>query len=97
MHSTAARPSRWTFLTNHAHVFLCVAKDQAVRVRDLAVQVGITERAVMRILLDLEDEGYLLRTRDGRRTRYTVDGKQPMRHQLDSQRSVSELIRLVKR
>jgi DNA-binding MarR family transcriptional regulator len=60
-------PHEWTFLTNHAHVLVCIAGDPNARVRDIAARVGITERAVARILFDLEDAGYIVRTRDGRR------------------------------
>ena len=64
------QPSGWDFLTNHAHVLTCVAHDPGIRPRDVAAAVGITERAAHRILSELVDEeGYVLRERKGRRNR----------------------------
>ncbi len=82
----------WTFLTNHAHVLLCLASDESLRVRDLAEKVGITERAVLKLLADLEAGGVIERERDGRRTRYTVKFEAPLRHTLEAHRSVGDLI-----
>jgi DNA-binding transcriptional ArsR family regulator len=84
----------WTFLTNHAHVLLSVAKDPAARVRDLAAAVGITERAVQRILAELEEAGYLTREREGRRNCYEVCGDLPLRHPVEQHRRVAELLAL---
>jgi DNA-binding Lrp family transcriptional regulator len=64
--------SEWNFLTNHANVLLCVTEEPDVRLRDLAVRIGISERAVKRIVADLEREGYLSRERLGRRNHYLV-------------------------
>ena len=85
----------WTFLTNHAHVLLCIAQDPEARVRDLAVRVGITERAVHRILTDLEEAGYLTKQRDGRRNRYEVRGALPLRHPVERHCQLAGLIKLV--
>ena len=63
----------WDFLTNHAHVLLCVAHDPDVRLRDIAASVGITERGAHRIISQLVEEGYLTRERQGRRNRYKVE------------------------
>jgi DNA-binding MarR family transcriptional regulator len=82
----------WTFLTNHAHVLLCVASDATARIRDIAVLVGITERAVARILVDLEAGGYVERERDGRRNVYRVRRAAPLRHELERHRKVSVLL-----
>ena len=71
--------STWNFLTNHAHVLLCVWEDPESRVRDIATRVGITERAVQRILQELESDGYLQRERIGRRNRYRVRADRPLR------------------
>jgi len=89
------RVSHWTFLTNHAHVLLCIARDAEVRVRDLADRVGITERAVQRIVAELEEAGYLLRHREGRRNTYEVMGELPLRHPIERQSKVRALIALV--
>ena len=67
----------WTFLTNHAHVLLCIAKEPEARMRDVATLVGITERAVQRIVADLEEAGYIARIRHGRRNRYKVRDSLP--------------------
>ncbi len=70
----------WTFVTNHTQVLLCIAQDPEVRLRDVALTVGITERAAQRILADLIQTGYVSRDRVGRRNRYTIDRAQALRH-----------------
>lgn len=85
----------WTFLTNHAHVLLCLARDPDLRIRDLATQVGITERAVQRILHDLVEAGYLGVQKTGRRNHYTVRADQPLRHPVEAHADVSRLVALV--
>ncbi len=87
----------WTFLTNHSHVLLCIAKEPEVRMRDIALVVGITERAVQRIVSDLEEAGYIARIRHGRRNRYEVRGDLPLRHPVERHEKVSSLIALVHR
>jgi len=82
----------WTFLTNHAHVLLCIARDPEIRVRDLAVRVGITERAAQRIVADLVEAGYLERSRDGRRNRYRVRDELPLRHPVEQPHRVGEVL-----
>lgn len=82
----------WTFLTNHTHVLVCLSRDPEMRMRDVAAQVGITERAVQRIVQELEAYGVLERQRDGRRNRYRINGKKPLRHQLESHRIVGGLL-----
>ena len=67
------RQPTWVFLSNHAHVLLCIARDHNSRTRDIAAQVGITERAAQRIVSDLIAEGYLKRTKIGRRNRYEIN------------------------
>jgi DNA-binding transcriptional ArsR family regulator len=85
----------WDFLTNHAHVLICVADDPGMRLRDIAAAVGITERAAHRILSQLVEEGYVLRERQGRRNRYQVVVGRPMRHPLVQERQVGELLELL--
>jgi predicted transcriptional regulator len=82
----------WDFLTNHAHLLICVAHDPGIRLRDIAVAVGITERAAHRILSELVEEGYVLRERHGRRNRYQVVAGRPMRHPLVQEREVGDLL-----
>jgi len=90
----ASRPS-WTFLSNHAHVLLLVAKDPEIRLRDVAQRVGITERAVQRIVADLEADRYLERERQGRRNRYKVHHDLPLRHPIEAHQRIASLISLV--
>jgi DNA-binding IscR family transcriptional regulator len=85
----------WTFLTNHAHVLLCVARDPGARLRDVADAVGITERAAQRIVADLVEAGYLERTREGRRNRYRLNPDQPLRHSLESDHAVGDILRVL--
>jgi DNA-binding transcriptional ArsR family regulator len=82
----------WTFFTNHAHVLLCIARDPEIRVRDLAIRVGITERAAQRIVADLVDAGYVERSRDGRRNRYRVRDDLPLRHPVEQPHRVGEVL-----
>ncbi|MBA2681858.1 MAG: winged helix-turn-helix transcriptional regulator [Ktedonobacteraceae bacterium] len=82
----------WTFLTNHAQVFLCVAQNDHITAREIAVIVGITERAVQRILDDLEKEGYIRRFREGRANRYSTSLDMPLRHPAQKGQTVRELL-----
>jgi hypothetical protein len=84
--------AEWTFFTNHAHVLLCIARDPEIRVRDLAVLVGITERAAQRIVADLVAAGYLERSRDGRRNHYQVRADLPLRHPVEQPHRVGEVL-----
>jgi len=87
----------WTFLSNHAHVLICLAAEPDLVLREVAGRVGITERAVQNILSDLEAEGLVERTREGRRNRYQLLLDSPLRHPLEAHRSVRELVDLVNR
>lgn len=87
--------ARWTFLTNHGHVLLCLARDPEARLRDVAADVGITERMVQRIVAELADAGYLARRRVGRRNAYRLNEELPLRHPLEAHHSIRELLRLV--
>ena len=84
--------AEWTFLTNHAHVLLCIARDPDIRLRDVAVFVGITERAAQRIVTELVDAGYLDRTREGRRNRYLLNTDIPLRHPLDRSHAIGDIL-----
>ena len=85
----------WTFLSNHAHVLLCIAGEPEVRLREVADRVGITERAVQRIVADLAEGGYVSRAREGRRNRYEVHLDRPLRHSVEAHRDVSVLRNLI--
>lgn len=82
----------WTFLTNHAHVLVCLAEEPDIRGRDIAQWVGITERAAQAIIADLVAEGYVSRVREGRRNRYEVHPDESLRHSLDQGHTVGDLL-----
>tara|TARA_B100001989_G_scaffold210833_1_gene160176 strand:+ start:595 stop:990 length:396 start_codon:yes stop_codon:yes gene_type:complete len=88
----AERPRTWTFLTNHAHVLLCLAQGESLTARELSQLIGITERAVQAIVADLIADGYLDKSKEGRRNRYTVNPSGRLRHPLESAHTVGELI-----
>ena len=85
----------WTFLSNHAHVLVCIARNPELRLRDMADQVGITERAVQRIISELVEAGCVSRERSGRRNRYQVYPHRPLRHPLESHQSLGSLLGLL--
>jgi len=88
---------RWTFLSHHAHVLLCIARDPDMRLRDVATEVGITERAVQAIVNDLAHDGYVTRERVGRRNHYHVHLDAPLRHPLQRDVDIGALLALVDR
>src|SRR5919206_5204628 len=85
----------WRFVTNHAHVLACIAADPDARLRDLAATVGITERTAGQIVSELEQAGYLTKTRVGRRNRYEVHEQLPLRHPQHRHHTVGDLIRFL--
>jgi len=87
--------SNWTFLTNHGHVLICIATDPGIRGRDIAERVGITERAAQAIIADLVREGYVTRTRIGRRNHYEINRDRPLRHVVEQPHSIGELLELL--
>ena len=82
----------WTFLSNHAHIFIMLSHEPSARLRDIADTVGITERAATAIINDLEAAGYVTRSREGRRNRYTVHRDRHFRHPQESAHSIGELL-----
>ena len=88
--------SAWTFLTNHTHILVCLARDPSMTVRNLALSVGITERSVQRILSELESDGVLTRSREGRRNRYDVNEAFQLRHPLEAEHSLGDLLKLLR-
>lgn len=82
----------WTFLTNHAHVMVALSRDPDLRQRDLSYVVGITPGAVQRILDDLEHAGYLRREKVGRRNHYEIIDRTKLRHPLEGEHTVGELL-----
>ena len=69
---------QWSFLTNHARALLCIADDPGLRLRDMADALGITERSAYAIVADLTDAGYVVKERDGRRNRYSIQHDMPL-------------------
>ena len=87
--------AHWTFLTNHAHVLLCLARDQSMRMRDIAEAVGITERTVQMIISDLKREGYLEPLREGRCNTYRIHREMKLRHPIEQHTSTGDLFELI--
>ena len=85
----------WGFLTNHAQALLCIAHDPGVRLREIAATLGITERAAFGIVTDLVEAGYVLKDKDGRRNRYSVQVDKPLPEALLRQRTVGQLVDLL--
>lgn len=85
----------WTFLSNHGHVLVFLNRQPDARLRDIASAVGITERAVQRILADLERAKLVRAVRVGRRNHYQIDARQPLRHPIEAHRSVADLLALL--
>jgi DNA-binding MarR family transcriptional regulator len=86
---------RWTFLTNHAQTLLCIAQNPSIRLREIGETVGITERAVHRIVGELQDAGYLTRRREGRRNHYTVHSHLALPDPLARDRRVGDLLEVL--
>ncbi len=87
--------SSWTFLTNHAHVLAVLHSDPEKVLREVAVEVRITERAVQRIIQDLEEGGFIERERVGRQNRYRILKNQPLRHSIEAHRKIGDLLKLI--
>ena len=87
--------SEWTFLTNHAHALVCIARDPGLRLRDVAERVGVTERAAQRIVSELVDAGYLERSREGRRNSYQIRPNRPLRHPLEKGHHIGEILEVL--
>jgi len=87
--------SQWNFLTNHGHVLICLADDPRSTLREIAEQVGITERAISRIVNELVGEGAVKRTRHGRCNRYEIQLDFPLRHSLEKHCTVGQLLNMV--
>ncbi|MGV3483462.1 MAG: helix-turn-helix transcriptional regulator [Planctomycetaceae bacterium] len=92
----AETSNRWTFLTNHSHVLITLYANPDLVLREVALRVGITERGVQRIVQDLEDDGYIRREKVGRKNHYQVLVDQPLRHPIESHRTIGDLLKLVK-
>ena len=85
----------WTFFSNYAHVLVTLAQDPWARLRDVSDRVGITERAAQRIVSELENAGALTKEREGRRNHYLINEACPLRHPLESHKTVGSLLKMV--
>ena len=85
----------WGFLTNHALVLLCIARDPGIRLRDIGHRVGITERAAHRIVTELGTAGYITRQRNGRRNQYTINAHLPLPDPLARNQNIGELLEIL--
>ena len=89
------RVEGWTFFSNNAHVLVCLTHTPQPTTREIAIRVGITERAVQRIVRRLVEAGVLTIEKDGRRNSYEIDLDQQLRHPLESHKTIGEFIRLI--
>jgi predicted transcriptional regulator len=87
--------SNWTLFSNHGHVLICLSRDSHARLRDVAADVGITERAVQKIVRDLQQAGMIDVTKNGRRNSYQIHLKKPLRHDLEKRSTLKDLIKVV--
>ena len=94
---SANSSTRWTFLTNHAHVLAVLHSDPQLVLRQVAIEVGITERAVQRIIQDLEEGGFIRWEKVGRQNRYQVLTNKSLRHPIESHRKIGDLLKLIKK
>ena len=90
--SKLPEPSSWTFLSNHAHVLICIAKNPQIRLSELAALVGIRERTAHRIVHELSESGYLSVAKDGRNNIYEIDLNRPLRHPLEADHDIRTVV-----
>lgn len=90
-----ADTNQWTFFTNHAHVMVCLARNADRPLREIALEIGITERAVQRIVADLEHGGYLKRERIGRRNSYSLILDKQLRHPIEADHSIGDILHVL--
>jgi DNA-binding Lrp family transcriptional regulator len=85
----------WKFVTNHALVLCLIAQQPRITAREIAATVGITEKATRNIINDLEADGYVDKTKEGRRIRYGIDPEMPLRHDLQEDKAVGDLLEIL--
>jgi DNA-binding IclR family transcriptional regulator len=90
--NVSAAMSGCELLTSHGYVLLCIARNPGMRLREIAQCVGITERAVQRIVCDLCEAGYLSRRREGRQNAYEIHPDAPLAHELVSRSRLGDLL-----
>ena len=84
--------AEWSFLTNHARVLVCIARDPGVRLREIADVLGVTERRAFGIVNDLTEAGYVVKDKDGRRNRYRIQTHLPLRVQVGREPTIGEVL-----
>lgn len=87
----------WTFFSNYAHVLICIVREPTIRLRDIADKVGITERAVQKIVFELEEAGAIEKHREGRRNHYSVDLSFPLRHEVEHHIAIGDILKPIMR
>jgi len=95
MNNTDKKIENWTFFSNNAHVLVCLTRQPQPTTREIAIRVGITERAVQRIVKKMVDAGVLKVEKVGRRNRYELNLDQQLRHPLESHKTIGEFLRLM--
>jgi MarR family len=85
----------WSFLTNHARVLLCIARDPGVRLRDVAASLGITERSAHAIIADLTAAGYVVKQKHGRRNRYQIQAHLPLPEPASQEPAIGDVLALL--
>jgi DNA-binding transcriptional ArsR family regulator len=86
---------RWKFVTNHALVLCLIAQQPRITAREISMKIGITEKATRSIISDLEADGYVTKTREGRRLRYGIDSELPLRHKMQEDKAVGDLLEVL--
>ncbi|MCX5914508.1 MAG: winged helix-turn-helix domain-containing protein [Deltaproteobacteria bacterium] len=87
--------SQWTFVTNHAVVLSLISRYPVITGHELALKIGISERAVRRIIAELQDAGYIKKKKEGRRMRYQVKHHAPLRHKTQEGKAVDVLLKVL--
>ena len=87
--------TEWSFLTNHSRVLVCIADDPGMRLRDIAATLGITERTVFAIVDDLIAAGYVVKDKEGRRNRYSIQTELPLGEVVGRERTIGEVLELL--
>ncbi len=87
--------ANWSFLTNHGRTLLCISRDPGVRLRDIADELGITERRAYSIVTDLTEAGYLVKVKDGRRNRYDIQSHLPLLESTSQERAIGDVLNLL--
>ena len=90
-----SKATDWTFLSNYAHVLVCLADNPAARIRDIAADVGITERSAMRLITQLDEADILRREKEGRRNHYLINMSAPLRHPMEAHCTVGQLLEML--